>query len=142
MPAGGCACGNIRISFDSEPSAKALCHCSDCKKISGSAYSTNIIIPNAGFNITSGTPKTWSKKADSGAEITTSFCGDCGTNMWRTTPTFGENRVLKVGILDGLDALNDAKPEVELYAPERVSWLPAQAGAAQFKGMPGSEQVA
>lgn len=22
MPAGGCACGNIRISFDSEPSAK------------------------------------------------------------------------------------------------------------------------
>lgn len=62
--------------------------------------------------------------------------------MWRTTPTFGENKVFKVGILDGIDALNDAKPAVELYAPQRASWLAPQAGAAQLKAMPGSEEVA
>lgn len=109
--------------------------------MSGSAYSTNVVIPNEGFKVTSGTPKTWSKKADSGAEVTTSFCGDCGTNLWRETSTFGDNRVLKVGILDEQSALNDAKPLVELYAPQRASWLPAQADAAQLKGMPGSEEV-
>ncbi|KAL1585116.1 hypothetical protein WHR41_06523 [Cladosporium halotolerans] len=142
MPKGGCACGKVRVEWDSEPSAKALCHCADCKKISGSAYSTNIIIPNEGFKITSGSPKTWAKRADSGADVTTSFCGDCGTNMWRTTPTFGENRVVKVGILDDLSVLNSFEPAVELYAPERVSWLKKQEGAAQLKAMPGSEEVA
>jgi hypothetical protein len=163
MPKGGCTCGNIRVEYDGEPSAKvcttrsksslccisctdkpiiqALCHCADCKKMSGSAYSTNVIVPNTGFQITSGTPKTWTKKADSGAEVTTSFCGECGTNLWRQTSTFGENRVVKVGILDNLSDLNDAKPDVELYAPERASWLEPTAGAKQLKGMPGSEEV-
>ena len=117
---------------------QALCHCADCKKISGSAYSTNIIIPNEGFQVTSGTPKTWSKKSDSGSEVTTSFCGDCGTNMWRNTSTFGDNRVVKTGILDNLSSLNDLKPDVELYAPQRVSWIKAVDGAKQLKGMPGS----
>merc|ERR1711890_107204 len=123
MPKGGCACGKVRVEWDSEPSAKALCHCADCKK-------------------TSGSPKSWVKRADSGADVTTSFCGDCGTNMWRTTPTFGENRVVKVGILDDLSVLNSFEPAVELYAPERVSWLKKQEGAAQLKAMPGSEEVA
>lgn len=91
--------------------------------------------------MTSGQPKTWTKKADSGSDVTTSFCGDCGTNMWRETATFGDNRVVKVGILDDLEALNELKPGVELYAPQRVSWLQAQEGAAQLKGMPGSEAV-
>lgn len=61
--------------------------------------------------------------------------------MWRETATFGENRVVKVGILDNLSALNDVKPDVELYAPQRVSWLQPLAGAKQLKGMPGSEEV-
>jgi hypothetical protein len=120
---------------------QALCHCLDCKKMSGSAYSTNIVAPGEGFKVTSGKPKTWTKKADSGADVTTSFCGDCGTNLWRETSTFGENKVVKIGIFDNLSDLNDAKPDVELYAPQRASWIPALPGAKQLKGMPGSDEV-
>jgi hypothetical protein len=109
--------------------------------MSGSAYSTNVVIPSSSFKITSGTPKTWSKKADSGSEVSTSFCGDCGTNMWRETSTFGDNKVIKVGILDSMGDLNDVNPDVELYAPERASWLKPIDGAKQLKGMPGSEEV-
>ena len=104
----------IRTNYSA---TQALCHCLDCKKMSGSAYSTNVVAPGEGFKVTSGKPKTWTKKADSGVDVTTSFCGDCGTNMWRETPTFGD--------------LNDAKPDVELYAPQRASWSPALPGAIQ-----------
>jgi hypothetical protein len=170
MPKGGCACGNVRLNYTGEPSAKvclscsssssyvpicpptqtkppnpcptqALCHCTDCKKITGSAYSTNIVIPSAGFEITSGKPKSWKKQADSGESIETFFCGDCGTTMWRETPTFGDNKAFKVGVLDTLDGFNGAKPDLELYAPQRASWVKPVEGAKQLKGMPGSEEV-
>ena len=38
--------------------------------------------------------------------------------------------------MDDMEALNDAKPAVELYAGERVSWVPELAGASQLPGMP------
>jgi hypothetical protein len=50
--------------------AQALCHCADCRKISGGNYSNNIVVPSQNFKVVSGTPKTISKIADSGKEIT------------------------------------------------------------------------
>jgi hypothetical protein len=85
------------------------------------------VIPSAGFEITSGKPKSWKKKAD--------------TTMWRETPTFGDNKAFKVGVLDTLEGFNDAKPDLELYAPQRASWVQPVTGAKQLKGMPGSEEV-
>jgi Glutathione-dependent formaldehyde-activating enzyme len=49
---------------------QALCHCADCRKISGGNYSNNIVVPSQNFKILSGTPKEISKTADSGKEIT------------------------------------------------------------------------
>jgi len=121
---------------------QALCHCLDCRKITGSTYSTNIIVPGDGFSVTSGSPKTFAKKADSGNEITSHFCGDCGSTLWRDGNTFGPNKVIKVGVMDDVEALNAAKPAIELYVPERVSWLSGISGADQLKEMPGSEKVA
>ncbi|KAI1763386.1 Mss4-like protein [Hypoxylon sp. FL1150] len=112
---GGCFCGKIRISYEGEPVKKALCHCLDCRKITGSTYSTNIIVPGAGFKVLSGTPKTLTKKADSGKDITSHFCGDCGSTLYRDGPSFGDNKVIKVGVLDDPKALDEAKPDDELY---------------------------
>jgi hypothetical protein len=50
-----------------------LCHCLDCRKITGSAYSTNAIYPEDGFKVTKGTPKQHTVKGDSGNEITSHF---------------------------------------------------------------------
>jgi hypothetical protein len=50
--------------------AQALCHCADCRKISGGNYSNNIVVPSENFKVVSGTPKRISKTADSGKEIT------------------------------------------------------------------------
>jgi hypothetical protein len=52
---------------------QALCHCLDCRKISGSTYSTNGIFPKDNFKATSGTPKEYASKADSGNSITSYF---------------------------------------------------------------------
>lgn len=98
-------------------------------------------MPGDGFSVTKGTPKTISKKADSGKTITSYFCGDCGSTLYRAGETFGDAKIIKAGILDDPSALDDAKPVLELYASERVPWVSAVNGAEQKAAMPDSATV-
>jgi hypothetical protein len=52
---------------------QALCHCLDCRKISGSAYSTNAVMPQDGFKLISGKPKEHKVESKSGRAITSYF---------------------------------------------------------------------
>ncbi|KAH7312503.1 DUF636 domain protein [Stachybotrys elegans] len=125
---GGCLCGAIRIKSTGDVVAKALCHCLDCRKITGSLFSTNIIVPEESFSVTKGTPKEFAKTADSGKTMTSYFCGDCGSTLWRASETYRGSKIIKAGTLDG-DALEDtAKPAVELFVKNRIPWLPAFEG--------------
>ena len=99
-------------------------------------------MPGDGFEVTSGRPKTIAKKGDdSGNEITSHFCPDCGSTLWRDGPTFGDGKVIKVGTLDDYDALEDQKPGIELYTPHRPSWVTKVGGADQKQNMPNSDSV-
>ncbi|MCJ1360179.1 MAG: hypothetical protein MMC33_010182 [Icmadophila ericetorum] len=135
MPDGGCFCGKCRITYTGEPALKALCHCLDCRKITGSTYSTNLLVPEDGFQVTSGQPKTISKTADGGNTITSHFCPDCGSTLFRDGASFPGLKVVKVGVMDDVDALDQAKPGVELYTPHRVAWVAETPGAEQRKTM-------
>lgn len=93
-------------------------------------------MPTAEFKVVSGTPKTIAKTGDSGNVVTSHFCGDCGSTLFRDGPTFGPNTVIKVGVLDSPTALDDAKPALELFSPTRVSWVPEVPGTTSVPGMP------
>lgn len=60
-----CQLGVLNINH---PPLQALCHCNDCQKISGSIFSTNVVVPGEDFKVT-GTPKVFTKTADSGNTI-------------------------------------------------------------------------
>ncbi|KAI1366857.1 Mss4-like protein [Xylaria arbuscula] len=131
MQEGGCFCGKVRYAIEGEPIGKALCHCLDCRKITGSTYSTNLIVAGPNFKLLSGSPKSIGKKADSGREIVSHFCGDCGSTLYRDGESFGDGKVVKVGTLDDISALDDAEPKIELFASHRVKWVAEVPGAAQ-----------
>ncbi|KAI1169691.1 Mss4-like protein [Nemania sp. FL0916] len=135
MPEGGCLCGKIRYSVEGDPVGKALCHCLDCRKITGSTYSTNMIMPGPNFKLLAGTPKTFAKTAGSGNQIVSHFCGDCGSTLWRNTDAFGDAKIVKAGTLDDEDALDKVEPALELFTDHRVTWVGEIAGAAQKTGM-------
>src|SRR5262245_64183152 len=42
---GGCLCGAVRYEWSAEPLGTAICHCTHCQKVSGSAFSVNVVIP-------------------------------------------------------------------------------------------------
>ncbi|KAI4719945.1 hypothetical protein E4T48_03804 [Aureobasidium sp. EXF-10727] len=135
MGKGSCYCGAITFSYTGEPLNKAICHCTDCRKISGSAYSTNIVIPSASFSLLSGQPKKYSAKADSGRTVTTVFCGECGSSLWREgdMSTAEGILVVRVGVLDGEGVVDEARPKAELYVCGRAQWVEGVEGTEQLE---------
>jgi hypothetical protein len=55
---GGCHCGYIAYEAEVDPEQTAICHCTDCQTLSGSAFRTVIPAPDHSFRILSGEPAT------------------------------------------------------------------------------------
>ena len=60
---GGCACGAIRYEVTGEPIVTFNCHCRDCQKTTGGAYTPVFYVPANAFKITKGTPKYFGTRA-------------------------------------------------------------------------------
>ena len=54
MLTGSCLCGGVRYQIDGELGAVTNCHCSLCRKMSGSAFSSGSTIPTASFRFVTG----------------------------------------------------------------------------------------
>lgn len=53
---GGCRCGTLRFEISQPPLIASVCHCRGCQLMTGSAFSTTLVIPVDGFAVISGTP--------------------------------------------------------------------------------------
>ena len=75
-----CRCGQLRATVTGEPVRVSVCHCRDCKKRTGSAFSAQARWPAEQVAI-HGQAKSWEHRADSGNLITHHFCPDCGSTV-------------------------------------------------------------
>ena len=78
--AASCRCGQLRATASGEPVRVSVCHCLDCQKRTGSAFSAQARWPADQVTI-EGQSKVWVHFADSGNRITHYFCADCGSTV-------------------------------------------------------------
>ena len=95
---GRCYCGEIRYEVTEAPVMKAQCHCRECQYITGGGPNFFMAVPEGGFHVTEGVPKTFTR-SDLETPRTRQFCGTCGTHLTTLLP--GRPLVIvKVGTLD------------------------------------------
>lgn len=96
----------------------------------------NILIPSNRLKITAGagSVKQYTETHESGQKLTIHFCAECGCGIYKTHEAFGDSVIILAGTLDDPDALETCKPEAELYATHRVSWVKPVEGAEQSAG--------
>lgn len=51
---GGCRCGKVRFRLTEAPWSETACHCHGCQTMTGSAFSTTLIMPASGFELIAG----------------------------------------------------------------------------------------
>jgi hypothetical protein len=126
---GGCLCGSIRYTLSQPVDKVVACHCSHCQKISGAACSHNAIVPASAFTVTSGTPKRYADKADSGNTLFRFFCPDCGSSLYSQREKAPDLVVLKVGTLD---QHGDMKLVMNIWTKSARPWIPLDPQVPQF----------
>ena len=130
---GGCLCGAIRFAVVGSLAPAAYCHCSDCRKCTGSAFNVSVPVSVDIFNLLSGKPKGFSKTADSGNELTRHFCPECGSPLYTSSPRHPDRVYVKAGSLDDPNVVAPA-PTAAVHHTSRnqpTSPRPASITAAQ-----------
>ena len=114
---GACACGSVRLSVRGEPLRTGLCHCTDCRQESGSAFTFYGVWPIERFE-SSGPTAEFRGRA---------FCPACGSRLFSIDSREAE---IKLGVLS--EAPTPLVPSYELWVKRRESWMKPVAGAAQY----------
>src|SRR5689334_8632904 len=63
---GGCLCGAIRYEVSAEPIMMFNCHCRDCQRSTGGAFTPVVYVPAKAFKITKGSARYYSTASDMG----------------------------------------------------------------------------
>ncbi len=130
---GGCQCGGVRYEVTATPLALAVCHCSECKRQSGSAFGMSLVVEKKAFRVTAGELRSFSRQSDSGRAIECLFCPQCGNRIYHN-PTYMEGVVnVKAGTLDDTTWL---QPDMHVWVKNKDPWVPIADGTKCFDGQP------
>jgi hypothetical protein len=127
---GACLCGTVRFVYSGELGAAAYCHCEDCRRCTGSAFNVSVAFQSAFFDIVSGTPKGYTKRADSGNELTRHFCPDCGSPVYTSSPRHPDLVYTKAGALDDPIVV---VPAYQSWAASAVPWATIESGLPAYE---------
>src|SRR5690606_17782905 len=79
--AGSCLCGAIRFEIAPPFTAFRYCHCSRCRKASGSAHAANVFVPEAQFRWLAGEDAVKRFDLPGAKRFAVAFCTQCGTRV-------------------------------------------------------------
>ena len=75
---GQCLCGQIKYEFTNPPAMTGVCHCKNCQRQAGSAYSTLAVVPKAEFKFTAGKPKLYADSDTARGSTVQRYFGSSG----------------------------------------------------------------
>ncbi|SCW37758.1 Uncharacterized conserved protein [Rhizobium mongolense subsp. loessense] len=115
---GGCHCGAIAYEAEIDPERVSICHCTDCQRLTGTAYRVSTVARQEDFRLLRGTPKTYVKQGESGAYSRQFFCPDCGSHLYR----MGEDTAF-VGIRVGtINERAELPPRKQIWCRSALPW--------------------
>jgi hypothetical protein len=117
MYKGSCLCGSVEITVTGEISDIIHCHCSLCRKASGTAYATNGFVNVLDFEINNGRELLSSFESSPGKFR--NFCSKC------TSPIYSSNELDKTRIrirLGILDSDISERPISHNFVTSKANW--------------------
>ena len=128
---GGCQCGKIRYEITENPQSVYTCHCTDCQRLTSSAFSMGVVIPDTALRLSGVEPRQLQRTADSGRVNTRLVCPECGTWICGT-PRDGLHRV-RAGTLDDTLWL---RPTRHIWTRSKQPWITLLEGDQVFEAQP------
>ena len=127
MYLGQCLCGEVHIQVTGKITDIIHCHCSLCRKNSGTAFATNGFINRLDFSISAGENLLSSFSFKPGR--TRYFCSQCGSPIYSANQDDPQRSRLRLGIIEG-DIRE--KPLSHNFVSSRANWEDLEAKLPQY----------
>lgn len=114
---GSCQCGSVRFRVSGRIEGFFLCHCSRCRKDTGSNHAANMFAPKAEIHWDSGAESVRTYRIE-GTRHARSFCAACGSALPRQHGE-GAGVVIPAGSIDGPVGLS---PQAHIFCARRADW--------------------
>lgn len=125
-----CLCKKVQIEVPDDFDYMGNCHCSECRKFTGSDYSSVGGLSSDKFRLTSGEDFIIVYPKSEDTEL--AFCSTCGSSLFsRKLKTEMHN--IRLGILDDIPT---HKPSFHIYTGSKASWNEITDGLQQFEKGP------
>ena len=132
MLKGSCLCGEV--SYQIEPPFKIFqyCHCSRCRKFTGSAHAANLFVPPTQFQWLSGEDQIGRFEQPDAKYFATCFCKHCGSSLpWNVKA--GNNIVVPAGTLDDDPGI---RPKQNIFWASHADWYEEVSELVKFDDLP------
>ena len=135
---GGCVCGAVRYETSALPLTVYVCHCTVCQRITSSAFSIGMVVPDAAFRATGKDVRSVPGGVTAGGRAKSRFvCPDCGTWLFGA-PRPGTGHPGKVRIVRGgtLDDTTGLRPTEHYWTRSKQPWVILPDGPALYETQP------
>lgn len=126
MLTGSCLCGGVQYEIDGGLPAVTNCHCSLCRKMSGSAFASGATISTSSFRFVAG--EELLKEWESSPGNHRIFCGRCGSPLIKKKDKDPEHVRFRPGTLDSDPGVKISK---HMHVRSKAPWVDIDDGLPQ-----------
>ncbi len=127
MYQGSCLCGALRYEITGEIGDFGYCHCTSCRKASGTAHAANAPVDRAEFRFVGGSETL--REFESSPGKFRAFCSTCGSPMYAYLAASRDVVRIRLGTLD---TPFDKQPKAHTFVSDKASWEPIAGDLPQF----------
>ena len=129
---GGCRCHSVTLAIADKPKMMIQCHCLDCQKFTGAGHSSLAYFDSGDVDI-NGELEDYTVIADSGAEMTRSFCPSCGSRLFGRNSERPDLLAVNIGCLEESRWF---KPQAIIYTSRSHDWDITSDDIPKYEKMP------
>jgi len=125
---GSCHCGDVSFKVTGKPRIILNCHCDDCKKRNGGAFSKYLVVNESDLHVSKGNKSLASYSAEGKGEKY--FCSNCGS------PIYNKNARYPGIFMVFYGSINDQKqitPMFNVYCESMSGWVSALGKLKSFE---------
>ena len=128
---GKCLCGQVQYQLQTSPSDVAYCHCSDCRRILGSAFAAYAHISSDSFQWIAG--EDLASTFESSHYVNHCFCSFCGSQLGVIV---GDGNKLNWITLGSIEGDPGVRPQAHIFVGSKAPWHEITDDLPQFEEWP------
>ena len=126
---GHCLCDQVRFEFDTQPTDVSICHCSLCRRMTGTAFGVYVKVPASDLTFTSSAGQITAYNVSD--KLSMCSCRGGGSYLYAKHSDYSDFVYVCLGAVDDH---GDIHPGYHEFVGSKAGWFEVHDSLPQFEG--------